>query len=510
MSNLKYPDGEIIFSTKNCAILGANGKGKSSLSKKISSEDPSVKIHLITAQRNLSIKQGKHKAIEDDVLIKQMISFTRSDGGILNSPTDNNFIQSDFDQNLEKMIRDDTNLHASTSRSYNTSAVYVKPETKADEVFKIWNKIFLDKKICINEKGRIDVSNTDPTLSITPYEIENLSDGERSALYLITKCIYAPENSLVIVDEAETHLNSSLLQDLWDEIENHRYDCSFLYISHNIEFITSRKDCSRFWLKSFIYPESWIVEEIKDEVLPEDLIIQIIGTKKNKILFVESEDAKDLSDKKLYQKIYSDLKVLSVKSSKDVEKFTKALNKSNENYSKEYFGLIDRDYKTDAEVTDLQSEKIYTTPTAEFEGLFYLEEIVREYLAINLIDNIEGNILSLKADLNNLINSEDYKNTFYRHIIRKDFYSKTLSLTNHDYFEFIFTPDINDIDKKFESRHSDIPNINSLLKIINTKQVQNIKVNGKSKEEYRILILDLISKNDNFKKIFKKVLPQIS
>lgn len=512
MTTLKYSDKEIIFQTKNCAILGANGKGKSSLSKKISSGDPSVKIHLISAQRNLSINQGKHKATKDDELTVRQTTFIRSDGGVLDIPTDNNFIQSDFDQNLEKIIRDDINLHANASRNHISTAVYIKPETKANDVFKIWNKIFLDKSIYINENGKIYVSGINlQDASNQPYEIENLSDGERSALYLITKCLYAPKKSMVIVDEAETHLNQSLLQDLWDEIEGFRSDCSFLYISHNIEFVTSRRDCSNFWIKSFEYPESWVVEEIKEDVLPEDLIIQIIGTKKNKILFVESKDSTNLSDKKLYQKIYPDFKVLSVNSCADVEKFTKALNKSNENYSKEYFGLIDRDYKTDEDIARLESEKVFTIPTAEFEGLFYLEEVVRKYLEINSVEAVENKIELLKSDLIKLSNSYDYKNTFYKTMIRKDFYDKNSNLKGYEEFSvFNFTPDISGIDSKFQLRNSDNTSINNMLKCINTKAVKNIKVNDKNASEYQLLIIDLLSKNDVFKEEFKKVLPKIN
>ena len=41
-TTLKYSDNEIVFKTKNCAILGANGKGKSSFSKAISPVDSST------------------------------------------------------------------------------------------------------------------------------------------------------------------------------------------------------------------------------------------------------------------------------------------------------------------------------------------------------------------------------------------------------------------------------------------------------------------------------------
>ncbi len=510
MTTLKYSDIEVTFTTSNCAILGANGKGKSSLSKIITSTEYPSKV-FISAQRNLSINQGRLRGTKDEVLIQQQNSFTSSDGGVHLAPTDNNFIQSDFDQNLEKMIREDVNLHANASRIHNPSNhVYVKPSTKADEMFKIWNNIFIDKNIHINESGKIFISNIPKKDTDIDYQIENLSDGERSALYMIIKCISAPGKALIVVDEAETHLNQSLLQDLWDEIEENRSDCCFLYISHNIEFIVSRKNCTKYWIESFTHPLSWKLAEIENNTMPEELVMQIIGTKKEKILFVESKESSNICDKKLYQKIYPDFKVFSVNSCSDVEKFTKSLNISTQNYSKKYFGLIDRDYKTDEEITLLKSSKIFVTPTAEFEGLFYLESIVRKYLDIIQVADVESAIVKLKNDLTVMLSSDDYKKTFYKKKVRAQFYSKVESLDLNSYLSLQFKPDTDTIEIDFQSRNSNCTDIETLLKYVNTKEIKNIKVNNHSGSTYQAEIIEKLNENNSLLEEFKKLLPTIS
>ena len=168
----------------------------------------------------------------------------------------NNTIQDDFETNLEIIIREYVNKHAEASINHH-AWVFNRPETKLDKLISIWKQIF-KKKICFStdeEKLIIQFWETE-------YGRETLSDWERSALYLILKCILAPKNSIIIVDEWENHLNPALLYELWDGIERARTDCRFVYISHDIDFITSRNNCTKFWIKSFSYPDQREIEKI--------------------------------------------------------------------------------------------------------------------------------------------------------------------------------------------------------------------------------------------------------
>lgn len=101
--------------------------------------------------------------------------------------------------------------------------------------------------LSFDSDGKIKVKSKIDTNVL--YEIKNISDSEISALYLIVKFIFSLKGLIIIVDERYTHLNSALLNDLWDRIEDSRKDCRFIYISHDINFITTRTDCMNFWIK---------------------------------------------------------------------------------------------------------------------------------------------------------------------------------------------------------------------------------------------------------------------
>ena len=60
------------------------------------------------------------------------------------------------------------------------------------------------------------------------YHGKEMSDGERVALYAMGQCLCAPTGSILIIDEPELHLHSSIMQSLWDKLEEaQKTACSF-------------------------------------------------------------------------------------------------------------------------------------------------------------------------------------------------------------------------------------------------------------------------------------------
>lgn len=39
-----------------------------------------------------------------------------------------------------------------------------------------------------------------------------MSDGERVCLYLISQCLITPENHIIVIDEPEIHLHTSIMK----------------------------------------------------------------------------------------------------------------------------------------------------------------------------------------------------------------------------------------------------------------------------------------------------------
>lgn len=157
---LKYTQNDnLIFSSKNCAILGSNWTWKSSLCKNLYRLNLSNNVEYIRAQRDLSIHQGGLKGLDEEVLEKWLSSYSLvavwSDLNTahLTNPkvlgNSNNIIQNDFNKNIEKFFRDNQAEHADASMNYEDWD-FQKPNTNADKIFEVWNNIFLDKEIKIS------------------------------------------------------------------------------------------------------------------------------------------------------------------------------------------------------------------------------------------------------------------------------------------------------------------------------------------------------------------------
>ena len=113
---------------------------------------------------------------------------------------------------------------------------------------------------------------------------------------------------------------------------------------------------------------------MKDNELPEELLFDILGSRKN-VLFVEGE--KSSYDTQLYTILYPDYYVIACGSCTQVIARTKAFRNNSTLHHCEVYGLIDRDYRSDYEINKYKTEFIYTLDVAEVENLFLVEELVR-------------------------------------------------------------------------------------------------------------------------------------
>lgn len=513
--NLHYSQSDSIrISTKNAAILWANGSWKSSLSKKLVSLNSN--IHFIGAQRNLTFQQWSLRGTNNKELENSLLGYDIKWVGKLqyNNLSDyigrhdvntNNAIQDDFNENIEKLHRDDNYTHSYSSRTHQQWTSFQKPITKADIVFNIWNETFLGKKMAINMNWDIKIS----TLSWESYMVENLSDWERSALYLIIKCIHAPDNDIILVDEWESHLNQALLHELRNNIEKMRQDCRFIYISHDIDFITSRSDCAKFWIKDFTYPNSREIEEIKWDNLPEELILKIIGVKKDKILFVESKEAKDHI---LYQRIYLDYKIIPVWSCELVIKYTESFNSINHTYNKTYYWLIDRDFRGKEQVSSLQSRKVFCLPVAEFENIFFREEIIK-FLFDDLWRGVEFNrhFELISSAIFALKNNPTFKKDFYKNYITQEFNRNLWNFALEDHYKF--EDDYSQADILWNHLYAE-SDYSRLLLLLNAKWIKGTvgKLWFDNRKSYYDSIINIFNTDrwEKLRTIFLTFMPSIS
>ena len=109
-----------------------------------------------------------------------------------------------------------------------------------------------------------------------------MSDSEKLVFYLIGAALCACPNALLVIEEPETLLHNSIKNQLWDEIEAIRPDCTFVYLTHDIDFATSRSDSKRIWIRSYDADHSvWDYELIEsNESFPEEVYMEILGSRK--------------------------------------------------------------------------------------------------------------------------------------------------------------------------------------------------------------------------------------
>ena len=185
----------------------------------------------------------------------------------------------------------------------------------------------------------------------------------------------APKNSLVIVDEPEVFLHRTVVDKLWNRLEKERLDCTFIYMTHDLQFATSRVGL-KSWIKSYEHPSKWKIQLIDESDIPEQLLLELLGSCKQ-ILFCEGTSTKSL-DKKIFDILFPQFTICPVESCKDVINYTKAYNRINQTNTKAY-GLVDSDFRTNEEIAELKANNVFTYHLAEIENVFLVEDFIKSF-----------------------------------------------------------------------------------------------------------------------------------
>ena len=83
-----------------------------------------------------------------------------------------------------------------------------------------------------------------------PFNPLRLSSGEKAVLYYIAGVLFAMPNAVILVEDPEFYLHHSIMKSLWDSIENLRKDCTFVYLTHDLDFAASRVESTCIWVRS--------------------------------------------------------------------------------------------------------------------------------------------------------------------------------------------------------------------------------------------------------------------
>jgi hypothetical protein len=196
-----------------------------------------------------------------------------------------------------------------------------------------------------------------------------MSDGERVVVYLLGQALCAPANAVLIIHEPEIHVHRAVQASLWDELERARPDCAFVYITHDLEFASTRMGARKTWVRSYD-GAAWEWEDVPPAgEIPESLLLAVLGSRRP-VLFVEGE--RSSRDYALYSVLFPGELVLPRQGCDAVVHATRSIRalEGDGVHHVQARGIGDRDRRSDAEIGALRASGIVVADVAEVENLF--------------------------------------------------------------------------------------------------------------------------------------------
>lgn len=388
---INFPELGEVSSTQSYVLVGANGSGKSHLGAWI--EQHNDNVLRISAQRALSIPDTIN-IINEEAAWKKIF---------YGNPTETNkgykwhwgkytsTLVNDYESVLSSVFSKESNdlrFFKDLCDQGNKPNGY---ETIVEKIRKIWNEVLPQRELII-EKFEAKAKYKEEL-----YKAGAMSDGERVCLYLISQCLITPKNYIIVIDEPEIHLHTSIMKKLWDEIERYCPDKTFVYITHDLNFATSRKTATKIWVQSYDGHDNWKISQIEDnDEIPEALFLEVLGTR-SPVLFVEG--GKTSYDLPLYKEVFDNYLVIPCDNCQKVIELTKAFNnpKVKSLHTYDVMGLIDHDFLTEAEKDSYLKQNIHTLNVSEVENLFLIEPLIK--LAAKQIGNDENEVFQKVSDV---------------------------------------------------------------------------------------------------------------
>ena len=354
---------------RQITVIGANGAGKTRFSLKLISSFGN-RAYVMSAMKAMFPTPAGRKPLEgsiDDL-------FAKADSA-------SSFVKLDANTELERLtfllLHDEfIELMKYKSACFDPDTPAGKkaevPHTKLDVLVSKWEEVFPNNRI-LRQGGKLLFSSASGN---DVYSTLRLSDGEKAILYYLGAVQYAMPGAMILVDDPGAFIHRSIMQSLWNVIEQMRPDCTFVYNTHDIDFASSRLDNTCIWVKSYdALNEAWDYEIVgSNQGLSEELYIDLLGSRKP-VLFIEGDDTHSI-DSKLYPLVFTEYTVKPLGSCNQVIEATRSFNDLNGFHHLDSYGIVDRDRRSDKEVGYLRAKKILVPDVAEIENLLLLPGII--------------------------------------------------------------------------------------------------------------------------------------
>lgn len=353
-------------------VVGANGSGKTRLAAYLE-ETLGVRSHRIAAHRALALNPRVPK-IPQDIADRALYYGPNGNGpnDRKNSRWQRNAttgLLNDFDIVLQALFAEQSKIALETHNAAWSKTLVDPKATKLQRLAAIWGRLLPGRSLAITADD-IEIGSGD-----AKYGAGQGSDGERAVFYTLGQILLAPAGSLLIFDEPELHIHRSILGRLWDEAEAARPDCSFLLVTHDLDFASSRS-ARKFVIIKFDFPLSWVLQEITAGTgFSEETTAEVLGSR-HPVLFIEG--GKGTRDDRLYMRCFPDWTIVPCGGCETVKRCVAAMRDHLALHRNACFGIIDRDGLDAAAVEVAGTHGVAVLPVAEIENLVLLPEISLE------------------------------------------------------------------------------------------------------------------------------------
>lgn len=363
-------------------IVGANGSGKSTFVNSMAGMSL-TNLTVIPAQKNLYFSEKTYGRESYSIGQYQSVNHKstnedyKQDDQMESQTTQRIFAP--FTYMITALVNEVAQI-STDERGFNLSDRTV---STWDRLMKIWEKMIPEITFRVDSTARKIIAKRNNQ----EYPLNRLSDGEKCILFYIGNVLLTSKDAYIVVDEPETFLNAAIYNKLWDILIDERSDCQFIFTSHNVEFITARRNATIVWCKQFTPPNHIDLRPLSTgRGIPTALLAELAGSRR-KILFCEGTE--DSFDYQIFSSLYlDDFTVKPVGGHDKVIEYTRVFNELPTWVNNSAVGIIDRDGLTDIEISALQNDHITCLPCNEIEMLLIDQDVMRSVVGLTETDEI--------------------------------------------------------------------------------------------------------------------------
>ena len=507
------------FISENTVVVGANGSGKSTLAtnikynfnEKIGIVIPAQKLLIIPtfdSVPNLEKSMSEYRNFETSIIDNKTTYNQYSSPSYNEYALDYKYILSTFFAekiSIQDIIYKDFNEKGNNANMKRDDY----PVMKLEKAINIWNFLIGHREMFYDDNNlKIKVKG-----SSEDYPAYQMSDGEKNIFFLIGRVLLASDDAMIIIDEPEMYLHKAIVNKLWDKLEEERRDCKFIYLTHDLEFASSRK-ANKYWIKDFQFPSKWEIEPIPENDIPDSLLMKILGSRK-KILFCEGK--KSSLDIQIYEILFPNYTIIPLEGCSNVINYTRAFNKI-PNKNSTAIGIVDRDFRTDEQINKFNDENIYVYSVAEIENLFLLEDFIQIFAKNKKeridIENLKEKVID-KLEKDKELQISNYVTSYINYVFSEEHVKKAENKQEieNNFLKFIAKIEIDDL---YNKRREEIEKIidekdySKAIKVYNNKGLLDVVENllRYKPNTYRFKALDILREEEDIQQILRAVFPQ--